>query len=58
MKPRKSVIIPMSLKDSSTLSPADLKMPSVTCLKINGSPVMTHLASAIANAIIKKKNQI
>jgi hypothetical protein len=50
--------MPMSLKDRSTLSPADLKIPSVMVLKISTSPVITHFNNAIEKAITKKKNQI
>jgi hypothetical protein len=46
------------LKDISTLSEADLKIPSVTAFKIKGSPVTIHFTNAIANAMMKKKNQI
>jgi hypothetical protein len=58
MKPRNKVMIPMSLNDRSTLSLADLKIPSVTVLKIRGSPVITHFPKAMAKAMMKKKNQI
>jgi len=58
MNPRNNVMMPMSLKDRSTLSLADLKMPSVTVLKIRGSPVITHFPKAMAKAMMKKKNQI
>jgi hypothetical protein len=51
-------MIPISLNERSTLSLADLKIPSVTALKIRGSPVIIHLASAMAKAMMKKKNQI
>jgi hypothetical protein len=42
----------------STLSEADLKIPSVTAFMINGSPVITHFMNAMAKAMMKKKNQI
>jgi hypothetical protein len=58
MNPKKRVMIPISLKDKSTLSADDLKIPSVTAFRIKGSPVTTHFKKAIAKAIIKKKNQI
>jgi hypothetical protein len=58
MKPRNSVMMPISLNERSTLSLADLKIPSVTVLKIRGSPVIIHLASAMAKAMMKKKNQM
>jgi hypothetical protein len=58
INPKKRVIIPMSLNDISTLSEADLNIPSVTVFMINGSPVMTHFTKAMAKAMMKKKNQI
>lgn len=58
IKPRNNVMIPISLKERSTLSLADLKIPSVTVLKIRGSPVITHFPKAMAKAMMKKKNQI
>jgi hypothetical protein len=58
MNPRNKVMMPISLNDISTLSEADLKIPSVTDFRINGSPVMSHFTKAMAKAIMKKKNQI
>jgi hypothetical protein len=58
MNPRKRVMIPINLNERSTLSPADLKIPSVMVLKINTSPVKIHLNKAIAKAIMKNENQI
>jgi hypothetical protein len=58
MKPRNKVMIPISLNEISTLSEADLNIPSVTVLRINGSPVTSHFTKAMAKAIMKKKNQI
>jgi hypothetical protein len=51
-------MIPISLNEISTLSEADLNIPSVTVLRINGSPVTSHFTKAMAKAIMKKKNQI
>jgi hypothetical protein len=51
-------MMPISLKEISTLSEADLNMPSVTAFIISGSPVMIHLIKAMAKAMMKKKNQI
>ena len=58
MNPKKRVMMPINLKDKSTLSEEDLKIPSVTALRIKGSPVTSHFTKAIAKAIIKKKNQM
>jgi len=43
INPKKRVMMPMSLNDRSTLSPADLKIPSVIVLKMVTSPVIIHL---------------
>jgi GTP-binding protein YchF len=51
-------MIPISLNDRSTQSPADLKIPSVIVLKIRGSPVTIHLNNATAKAMMKKENQM
>lgn len=58
MNPKNKVMIPISLNDRSTLSPADLKIPSVIVLKIRGSPVTIHLNNATAKAMMKKENQM
>lgn len=58
MNPKKSVMMPISLKERSTLSPADLNIPSVMVLKIVTSPVTAHLKKAITKATIKKANHM
>jgi hypothetical protein len=58
MNPRNNVMMPINLKERSTLSLADLNIPSVTVLNIMGSPVITHFPKAMAKAMMKKKNQI
>jgi hypothetical protein len=58
INPRKRVMTPINLKEMSTLSDADLKIPSVRVLKIAPSPVVIQCKNAVTKAMMKKKNQM